>query len=134
MRSKRTIQLIIIGLAVFQMLFVTAAVPVHTLTSYNVSIDRLNELNKMGADAIIYVGQEILIQPPAPATATPENTPSTTKVSQAATIQRVIETNTLSLIETQEETRGSDMDLYFLLLFAAFGIWLILVVIGIQRR
>ena len=116
------------------MLFVTAAVPVHTLTSYNVSIDRLNELNKMGADAIIYIGQEILIQPPAPATATPENTPSTTKVSQAATIQRVIETNTLSLIETQEETRSSDVDLYFLLLFAAFGIGLILVVIGIQRR
>ena len=101
---------------------------------YDVSIDRLNELNQMGADAVIYIGQEILIQPPTPATATPENTPSTTKVSQAATIQRVIETSTPSLIEAQEETRGSDVDLYFLLLFAAFGIGLILVVIGIQRR
>jgi uncharacterized protein YkwD len=36
MRNKRTIQLIIIGLAMFQMLFMTAAVPAHTLTSYDV--------------------------------------------------------------------------------------------------
>jgi len=36
MRSKSTIQLIIIALAVFQMLFMTAAVPVHPLTSYDV--------------------------------------------------------------------------------------------------
>jgi len=101
---------------------------------YDVSIDRLKELNQMEATAVIYIGQEILIQPHALATATPENTLSTTKVSQAATVQRVIETSAPSLIETQEETRGSDMDLYFLLLFAAFGIGLILVVIGIQRR
>jgi len=38
------------------------------------------------------------------------------------------------LIEEQEETRGRDMNLYFLLLFATFGIGLILVVIGIQLR
>jgi LysM repeat protein len=101
---------------------------------YDVSIDRLKELNQMGADAVIYIGQEILIQPPAPATATPENTPSTTKVSRAATVQRVIETSTPSLIEAREEKRGDDMDLYFLLLFATFGIGLILVVIGIRRR
>ena len=36
MRNKRTLQLISIGLAVFQMLFMTAAVPAHTLTSYDV--------------------------------------------------------------------------------------------------
>jgi len=60
---------------------------------YDVSIDRLKELNQMGATAVIYIGQEILIQPPAPATATPENMPSATKVSQAATVQRVIETS-----------------------------------------
>jgi len=46
----------------------------------------------------------------------------------------VIETSAPSLIEAEEETRGSDMDLYYLLFFAIFGIGLILVVIGIQRR
>ena len=101
---------------------------------YDVSIDRLKELNQMGADAVIYIGQEILIQPPAPATATPQNTPSITKVLRAATIQRVIETSVPPLIESQKETRGSNMDLYFMLLFATFGIGLILVVIGIRRR
>jgi len=101
---------------------------------YDVSIDRLNELNQMGADAVIYIGQEILIQPPTPATAAPQNTPSITKVSQAATIQRMIETSAPTLIETQEETSGSNMDLNFLLLFTTFGIGLILVVIGIRRR
>ncbi|GAI86773.1 unnamed protein product [marine sediment metagenome] len=60
---------------------------------YDVSIDRLKELNQMGADVVIYIGQEILIQPPAPATATPQNTPNIAKVSQTATIQRMIETS-----------------------------------------
>ena len=101
---------------------------------YDVSIDRLRELNQMGADDVIYIGQEILIQPPTPATATPENPPSITKVSQTATIQRVIENSAPSLIEAEEENRGSDMDLYYLLFFAIFGIGFILVVIGIQRR
>jgi hypothetical protein len=36
MCSKRTVQLIIIGLAAFQLLFLTAAIPVHALTSYDV--------------------------------------------------------------------------------------------------
>lgn len=36
MRSKRITQLILIGLVVFQMLFMTAAVPVHPITSYDV--------------------------------------------------------------------------------------------------
>ena len=36
MRSRRTVQLIVIGLAAFQLLFLTAAIPVHTLTSYDV--------------------------------------------------------------------------------------------------
>ncbi len=44
----------------------------------------------MGADAVIYFGQEILIQPPAPATATPENPPGVTETTQVATVQRVI--------------------------------------------
>jgi hypothetical protein len=101
---------------------------------YDVSIDRLRELNQMGTDDVIYIGQEILIRPPTPATATPENQPSITEVSQTATVQRVIETSPPSLIEKEEETHGSNMDLYYLLFFATFGIGLILVVIGIQRR
>jgi uncharacterized protein YkwD len=101
---------------------------------YDVSIDRLRELNQMGTDDVIYIGQEILIRPPTPATTTPENQPSITEVSQTASIQRVIETSNPSLIEKKEGTRGSDMDLYYLLFFATFGIGLILVVIGIQRR
>jgi len=36
MRIKRITQLIIVGLAMFQILFMTAAVPVHPLTSYDV--------------------------------------------------------------------------------------------------
>jgi len=36
MRSKRTIQIVSIGLAVFQMLIMIAAVPVHPLTSCEV--------------------------------------------------------------------------------------------------
>ena len=43
MRSKRTIQFIIIGIAVFQILFMIAAVPVHPHTSYEV-IDAVNAL------------------------------------------------------------------------------------------
>jgi len=101
---------------------------------YDVSIDRLRELNQMGADDIIYIGQEILIQPPIPATATPENPPSITKASQNTTVQRVIETSAPSLIEAKKETRGSDINLYYLLFFAIFGIGLILVVIGIQQH
>ena len=101
---------------------------------YDVNIDSLKELNQMGVDAVIYIGQEILIQPPIPTTATPENTPSITEVSQTATVQRVVETSAPSLIELEEGTRSSDMDLYYLLIFATFVIGLILVVIGIQRR
>ena len=101
---------------------------------YDVSIDRLRELNPMGMDDVIYIGQEILIQPPIPATSTPENPPSITKASQTAIVQRVIETSAPSLIEAKEETRGSEINLYYLMFFAIFGIWLILVVIGIQQR
>ena len=88
----------------------------------------------MGADDIIYIGQEILIQLPIPATATPENSLSIAKASQTTTVQRVIETSAPSLLEAKKETRGSDINLYYLLFFAIFGIGLILVVIGIQQR
>jgi len=46
----------------------------------------------------------------------------------------VVETSAPSLIELEEGTRSSDMDLYYLLIFATFVIGLILVVIGIQQR
>jgi LysM repeat protein len=101
---------------------------------YDMSIDRLRELNQMGVNDGIYIGQEILVQPPTTATATPENLPRIITVSPIATIQGIIETSIPSSTEAEEETRSCDMDLFFLMFFAAFGIGLILVVIGMQRR
>jgi len=59
---------------------------------------------------------------PIPATAKPGNLPSITKVSQIATVQRMIETSVPSLIEAEEENRGSDMDLCYLLFFLSLGL------------
>ena len=101
---------------------------------YEVSIDRLRELNQMGANDVIYIGQEILIRLPAPATVTPENQPGINKASPTVYNQTITETSSPALIKEAEKTRGDDMNLYYLLFFAIFGIGLILVVVGIQRR
>jgi len=44
------------------------------------------------------------------------------KISQTATVQRVIESSAPSLIEAEEENRGSDMDLYYLLFSLFLGL------------
>jgi len=101
---------------------------------YEVSIDRLRELNQMGANDVIYIGQEILIRLPASATVTPENQPGINKASPTEYNQTITETSSPALIKEAEKTRGDDMNLYYLLFFTIFGIGLILVVVGIQRR
>ena len=101
---------------------------------YEVNIDRLRELNHMGANDVIYIGQEILIQPPQPATVTPENQPGINLVLPTATNQTIKETSFPLLIEETENNHSADVNLYILLFFAIFGVGLILVVVGIQRR
>lgn len=101
---------------------------------YEVSVDRLRELNRMGANDVIYIGQEILVQLPPLATVTPENQPDKDNISPTVPNKIIIETSSLSLIEDAEKTRGGDLNLIYLLFFAIFGIGLILVVVGIQRR
>jgi len=88
----------------------------------------------MGSNDVIYIGQEIFIQLPQPATVTPENQPGINTVSLTAINQTIKETSSPFLIEETEINHSADMNLYFLLFFAIFGIGLILVVVGIQRR
>ena len=101
---------------------------------YEVSVDRLRELNRMGTDDVIYIGQEILIKLPSPATVTPENQPGMNKVSPTVPDQTILETSSPPLIEEAVKNHSADMNLYYLLFFTIFGIGLILVVIDIQRR
>ena len=101
---------------------------------YEVSVVRLRELNRMETNDVIYIGQEILIQLPSPATVTPENQPGMNKVSPTVLNQIILETSSSPLIEEAEKNQSADMNLYYLLFFAIFGIGLILVVVGIQRR
>jgi len=88
----------------------------------------------METNDVIYIGQEILIQLPSPATVTPENQPGMNKVSPTVLNQIILETSSSPLIEKAEKNQSADMNLYYLLFFAIFGIGLILVVVGIQRR
>ncbi len=53
----------------------------------------------MGANYVIYIGQEIFIQPPQAATVTPENQPGINTVSPTATNQTIKETGSPLLIE-----------------------------------
>ncbi|MDO9545193.1 MAG: CAP domain-containing protein [Pelolinea sp.] len=101
---------------------------------YGVTIDQLRELNQIGEDDnVIYIGQEIIIKPPSPATATPETMPSITAVPQPTITQKPA--NTPDLTEKKSsDLAGNDMNLIYLLFFAIFGVGLILVVVGIQQR
>jgi len=60
---------------------------------YEVSVDSLRELNRMGANDVIYIGQEILIQLQSPATITPENQPDINKISPTVPNQTIIKTS-----------------------------------------
>ena len=103
------------------------------VSHYGVTIDQLRELNPMGDDDVIYIGQEIVVKPPSPATATPETMPSTTAVPQAAITQKPTNIPNLTY-EEPSDPAGKDINLIYLLFFTIFGIGLILVVVGIQRR
>ena len=71
---------------------------------YEVSVIRLRELNRMETNDVIYIGQEILIQLPSPATVTPENQPGMNKVSPTVPNQIILETSSSPLIEKAEKT------------------------------
>ena len=101
---------------------------------YEVDIDRLKQLNRLGTSDVIYIGQEILFQPPLLVTDTPEVLSTMTTLPPTATRLQTIETAAPPPTLEQNEERTNNMDVYFLLFFAIFGIGLILVAIGIQRR
>ncbi len=101
---------------------------------YEVDIDRLKQLNRLGTSDVIYIGQEILFQPPLLVTDTPEVLSTMTTLPPIATRLQTIETAAPPPTLEQSEERTNNMDVYFLLFFAIFGIGLILVAIGIQRR
>ena len=71
---------------------------------YEVSVVCLREINRMETNDVIYIGQEILIQLPSPATVTPENQPGMNKVSPTVLNQIILETSSSPLIEKAEKT------------------------------
>lgn len=103
------------------------------VSHYGVTIDQLRELNQMKDNDVIYIGQEIFIKPPSPATVTPEFMPDITTGPHATATQKPIITPNLT-DEEPADPYGNDMNLIYLLFFTIFGIGLILIVVGIQRR
>jgi len=75
----------------------------------------------MGANDVIYIGQEIFIQPPQPSTVTPENQPGINTVSPTITNQAIKKTSSPFLIEETENNHSADMNLYFLLFLRSLG-------------
>lgn len=101
---------------------------------YGLNVERLKELNQMGTTDVIYIGQEILIQSPMPATDTPEAQPAATSYSPTLTTKKIDATKVPTKMIGEAMNNNGDMNLLFLLFFSVFGIGLILVVIGMQQR
>lgn len=103
---------------------------------YGVSVERLLELNNLGEDAILNVGQQILIRPPSTPGAEstmipPPKTPTTSIIKTIQPVTASIESPTAGL--AAEETERPDPNLTLLLaFFALFGIGLVLVVVSLS--
>jgi LysM repeat protein len=100
---------------------------------YEVDIDRLKQINHLGTSDVIFIGQDILIQPPLLATDTPEALSTVATLSSTATGLQTIKTAAPTQTPEQNEERTDNLNWYLLLFFVVFGIGLILVIIGIQR-
>ncbi|MHA1485262.1 MAG: LysM peptidoglycan-binding domain-containing protein [Candidatus Thorarchaeota archaeon] len=100
---------------------------------YEVDIDHLKQINHLGTSDVIFIGQDILIQQPLPATDTPETLSSVATLSSTATGLQTIKTAVPTQTLEQNEEKTDDSNWYLLLFFAVFWIGFILVIIGTQR-
>jgi len=102
---------------------------------YKVDIDRLRQLNNLGAIDTIYIGQKILIQPPqtpTPTSAITASLPAATATHQITVRQTIIQsTFTAKNIDPTPIRNDSG---WFLVFFALFGVGIILVVLSLSGR
>ena len=103
---------------------------------YGVEIDRLRQLNYLGTSDMIYIGQKIMIQPPATATVT--GIPTETVLVQDTSTAKILVSPSFELaIATQSiksDASNQNLNGWFLAFFALFGLGLILVVVGLTGR
>lgn len=103
---------------------------------YDVDINTLRQLNGLGTWNMIYIGQEIIIQAPSPATPTGQ----ATEVQLTPHVSPVMDTITpftpVSLTTKMVNDKDSSLDFsfWFLIFFALFGLGLILIVVGMGQN
>jgi LysM repeat protein len=102
---------------------------------YGVEIERLRQLNNLGATDTIYIGQKILIQPPQPATPTSETTatPLLPTLSPEKTSPAIIINATATSKSIDSKPARNDSG-WFLAFFGLFGAGIILVVLSLSGR
>jgi LysM repeat protein len=108
---------------------------------YEVEIERIMQLNTLGMDDMIYIGQKVLIQPPSPATPTSSATATSqiTPVSQKTTStadqwENSPSENTRSTSSPVPQSTSRDESGWFLAFFGLFGIGVVLVVLSLSTK
>lgn len=108
---------------------------------YEVDIERIRQLNYLGADDMIYIGQKIMIQPSSPATATVNATatnPAQPTSRTAVTFTNLQETNspekTGSTPSPLPQPARRDESGWFLAFFGLFGAGIVLVVLSFSTK
>jgi hypothetical protein len=108
---------------------------------YEVDIERIMQLNSLGMDDTIYIGQKVLIQPPSPATPTSSATATSqiTPVSQKTTStadqwENSPSENTRSTSSPVPQSTSRDESGWFLAFFGLFGIGVVLVVLSLSTK
>ena len=108
---------------------------------YDVDIERIKQLNTLGTDDMIYIGQKVLIQPPSPETPTANATATSqsTSISQPGTKVSYQWENTPAVNagftpspvpqSTQRDESG-----WFLAFFGLFGAGVVLVVLSLSTK
>lgn len=108
---------------------------------YEVDIERIRQLNTLGKDDMIYIGQKVMIQPPSPATPTSSATAAiqATSVSQMATSatdqwENTRSDKTRSTPSPVPQSPNRDESGWFLAFFGLFGIGVVLVVLSLSTK
>lgn len=101
---------------------------------YEVPIERLKQINRMGESDTIYIGQRILVRPAGVVDATrtaPPPPPSSTPNLPAPTVQAE---NPVMTPSPSESAKPISDATWFLIFFALLGMGIILVVTGLPRK
>jgi uncharacterized protein YkwD len=108
---------------------------------YAVDLDRIRQLNYLGADDMIYIGQKVLIQPPSPATPTANATATiqTPSVSQTSTKtigpwENTPEDHAGFTPSPVPQSTQQDESGWFLAFFGLFGAGVVLVVLSLSTK